>query len=1217
MTLQEEFQSLLGGALKRAGAIGKADVVVGIPFLNEFRTIGEVVRVVAEGLRRCYPDRKSVIVCAGSPLGREALEVADASLRELGSKGASVEGFAFLLEDERFNGKGWALRAIMEIARELDADLVVFEADLGEGDLTEGYSLEPAEWVCLLLDPILQQQADLVLPRFNFPLSIVPIADLLIYPLLGSIYGWRIREPLSGELGISSSLVNSYLEEWEPWYGDVSQYGIQIWLTTKALTDNAKICEAGLGFKNKQVSPGKRDLVLRQAIKTFFEQVVEDSEWWVGRVDTVYRPPTVGIPRSSYHPPATGLPDPAVLMTSFRQGFRKYDLLLKRVLPTAVYEELSRMCESQAAGFRFRESLWAETVYSFLLAFAYPREFVRGDILNALIGVCHGRMAGFLFDLREFSLKVAPIADEQLVPRLISYQAEELIEQQFDAFLNQRAKFRSSWHEEEQASKPFLPKVAYWEFIPGVPIALPQDLTSRNGETVYLAPIYEGLLKEYKSNFEEFVHERLSVPYGAGSYQIAQAIREFVRRLESHLEALIPGDLYSVSGVRSVARAILDTFTREDVYILRPEVASRLLRDCPPVNLLTKLGHDDVSAMLREVPPNNALALASWSESEEYLDRIWDWIKDSVRPEHFVDSPLDLVVVNHEDFPELVQLKEISALSKLTGRIVVSDLRKNSGGEFPRLRYFTTLGKAVVEAERFSRVWKTFAQERRAFGKRVIKSLEGHWSKSTLSAHNLFENGNQREFASRLQELIGELRMQGQTKKEGRDVPTDGRLPLLARDLEDAVSAYPLALTMPDGKFIPCSIWTWASYSFKGGKGFPTPLSLHVERDWFTREIVVRFHVQLGGTEREIDELITDLMGQGLEYEDISVHLFEIPEPPEAIVLKQDLNADQPLAGKLKRYEGNPILSPVESHWWESRYVLNCAALRLRGKIYLLYRAFGDDEVSRIGLAVTANGFEVEHREDTFIFGPEDETESRGCEDPRLTLIEDTIYMLYTAYDGIVPQIALASIEVDDFLNGQWKRWTRHGLVFPGFPNKDALLFPERFFGKYVMYHRIAPSMWVSFADEIRCPWAREGHRILMGPRSGLMWDATKIGAGAQPIKTEFGWLLIYHGVDHALVYRLGLILVSPNDPSKIIYRSPNPILEPETELEIGRPRESWVPNVVFTCGAAPLNDKEVLGVDDEVLVYYGAADTVICVAKAKLGDLIPVERLASVSKQV
>ena len=90
--------------------------------------------------------------------------------------------------------------------------------------------------------------------------------------------------------------------------------------------------------------------------------------------------------------------------------------------------------------------------------------------------------------------------------------------------------------------------------------------------------------------------------------------------------------------------------------------------------------------------------------------------------------------------------------------------------------------------------------------------------------------------------------------------------------------------------------------------------------------------------------------------------------------------------------------------------------------------------------------------------------------------------MLYTAYDGVVAQIATSSIAVDDFLNRKFDRWTRRGLAFPGLWDKDAIIFPEKIDGKYVIYHRIEPSIWIAYSDDLSFPWPRTGHKIIMGP---------------------------------------------------------------------------------------------------------------------------------------
>jgi predicted GH43/DUF377 family glycosyl hydrolase len=151
--------------------------------------------------------------------------------------------------------------------------------------------------------------------------------------------------------------------------------------------------------------------------------------------------------------------------------------------------------------------------------------------------------------------------------------------------------------------------------------------------------------------------------------------------------------------------------------------------------------------------------------------------------------------------------------------------------------------------------------------------------------------------------------------------------------------------------------------------------------------------------------------------------------------------------------------------------------------------------------------------------------------------------------------------------------------------------------------------MWVSYLDELDCPWPRTGQKLVVTPRPGMMWDGLKIGAGAQPLETRHGWLNVYHGVDYERTYRLGVLFMAPDDPTRVLYQSPNPILEPELGFEIGQVegQDYWVPRVVFTCGAVPAEDREVVDLDDEILVYYGAADTAIGVARGRLRDLVPV----------
>jgi len=172
-----------------------------------------------------------------------------------------------------------------------------------------------------------------------------------------------------------------------------------------------------------------------------------------------------------------------------------------------------------------------------------------------------------------------------------------------------------------------------------------------------------------------------------------------------------------------------------------------------------------------------------------------------------------------------------------------------------------------------------------------------------------------------------------------------------------------------------------------------------------------------------------------------------------------------------------------------------------------------------------------------------------------------------------------------------------HEIEWAERDDKNAVLFPEKIGGKYVLLHRPMHKepmgIWIAYSDNL-IEWY--GQREIMASPGKGSWEGQKIGAGAPPIKTEKGWLLIYHGVDEKQVYRLGAAVFSLEDPSKLLYRHPEPILEPEADYEI---RGGEVPNVVFACGACEVKDK--------YYIYYGGADSVVCVATVDKEEMLGI----------
>jgi predicted GH43/DUF377 family glycosyl hydrolase len=305
---------------------------------------------------------------------------------------------------------------------------------------------------------------------------------------------------------------------------------------------------------------------------------------------------------------------------------------------------------------------------------------------------------------------------------------------------------------------------------------------------------------------------------------------------------------------------------------------------------------------------------------------------------------------------------------------------------------------------------------------------------------------------------------------------------------------------------------------------------------------------------------------------------------------------------QLARSDKNPIIVPIAEHAWESQATFNPAAIAGGGKVHILYRAMGGENTSVIGYASSRDGVTIDERLPEPVYVPRAEFESKkilggnsGCEDPRATKIGDTVYMCYTAYDGAEPpRVAFTSIIEKDLIAHRWN-WTEPILISPpGMDDKDAALFPKKIGGKYMFLHRLGSEIWIDAVDDLEFKDDRFlGGKILMRPRD-TAWDSKRIGISAPPIETRYGWLLLYHGISRRTGhYNVRAALLDKKDPSKILYRTHDPLLEPTPLYE----REGIVSNVVFPCGA-------VLRAGT-LFVYYGGADKVVGVATIDIDLLV------------
>lgn len=256
---------------------------------------------------------------------------------------------------------------------------------------------------------------------------------------------------------------------------------------------------------------------------------------------------------------------------------------------------------------------------------------------------------------------------------------------------------------------------------------------------------------------------------------------------------------------------------------------------------------------------------------------------------------------------------------------------------------------------------------------------------------------------------------------------------------------------------------------------------------------------------------------------------------------------------------------------------------------------------STIGLAISKDGITIDERLAEPMYIPRVDFEMKhgsptgnsGCEDSRIVRIGDTLFMTYTAYDGVrAPAGVISSIRVADFLARRFEKWSIPFLLTPdNVDDKDLTFLPEKVDGNYLLYHRVNNQICADLLPDLASGTRASRCIEVMGPRHG-MWDGKKVGSAGPPIKVGDRWLMIYHGVSRHATYRLGAALLDSTGTS-VLARTADSVFEPVETYE----KEGEVPNVVFSCGAV------VRG--DTIYLYYGAADRVIGVATASLAHML------------
>lgn len=332
---------------------------------------------------------------------------------------------------------------------------------------------------------------------------------------------------------------------------------------------------------------------------------------------------------------------------------------------------------------------------------------------------------------------------------------------------------------------------------------------------------------------------------------------------------------------------------------------------------------------------------------------------------------------------------------------------------------------------------------------------------------------------------------------------------------------------------------------------------------------------------------------------------------------------------KLNKCSENPILKAKEGSEWENLCVLNPACVYEDGYFWLFYRAAGDDDkhIISIGLAKSKDGVNFERCFDHPILSPsEGGPEGNGMEDPRVIKMDGIFYMTYASRPSPSGKYWLPEVRREDYfrfkpmpesapkmlkeyntatylaMSDDMINWYKCGKITDSrHDDRDVFFFPEKINGKFVMLSRSQnrvgeeygcdiPSIWISYSDDL-LEW--DNYKLLCTAKEP--WEAKKIGGSTPPIKTDRGWLVLYHGVENKEFgeYKVGALLLDLENPEKIVARTKEPIMVPEYDYET----QGFYSGCVFPTAAVV--------VDGTLYVYYGAGDKYCCQATCNLNELI------------
>lgn len=397
---------------KRIEEIGSADILVGIPCYNNEKTIAHVIQMITHGLAQYYPDRRCVILVADGGSTDDTRETArEFEIKPWQEKIVSIYRGP--------SGKGTALRSIFEAARRLHVGVcAVVDSDLR--------SITP-DWVTHLMDPVLSKGYQFVAPVYLRHKYDGTITNNIVYNLTRALYGKRIRQPIGGDFAFSQDVARFYIDQ-DVWDTDVARFGIDIWMTTMAITQNFRICQSNLGVKiHDAKDPGQHlGPMFRQVLWTIFTLMEQCEGCWQG-ITQSEPVETLGFTGSIEPEPVSV--NAENLIDSFQSSYQQFAPFWKDLFSKVCYAEIHQAASLGAADFKLPVESWVHILYELAATFHRWR-INRYKLIDVMTPLYYARVASFVRQSRDMT----------------SMEAEALVEEQAGIFEERKDYLRALWN---------------------------------------------------------------------------------------------------------------------------------------------------------------------------------------------------------------------------------------------------------------------------------------------------------------------------------------------------------------------------------------------------------------------------------------------------------------------------------------------------------------------------------------------------------------------------------------------------------------------------------------------------------------------------------------------------------------------------------------------------------------------------------------------------